>query len=432
MNWRRDSGERVRNSRCIDLSQANKQFLASQAALLLPLGIDDLHARLQNVSSPRDYAPDLESSRPQSESIESTPPPVAVENLEISSRQELIQAGGRPVCSIQELSNILAAPMAEYEAVLSWLSDFPDSETGAGEIKTVLSRQFMRWWNFRKSQWDSRGLGDSEAGFAAFLEASKRKYEGMGFKAMVSGSSFDETIRRQWELMPASQPPEGQTFSAYHNAVKIRLTPYHFTPSLQLRKDPQKQTVWTNWLEYLNFELRCLETFTLTAESLETEYHQSMRKLHRAKQSNAKHVVSSSSAPDSTHSRQRRLGGKGVDMAKELVAARADRDASQKSIDDFIRETEPYRQAHRAAFYQRHRVAWVIKEARLMETEMSLQSNLAKSKKRKQRDEEPSESQPKRTKGGDGGRSINSVAPPGKPHLRRSTRQPKHPTTEKV
>lgn len=88
---------------------------------------------------------------------------------------------------------------------------------------------------------------------------------------------------------------------------------------------------------------------------------------------------------------QRYLGGKGVNMAKELAAAQADRDASRKSIDDFTRETEAYTQARRAAFYQRHRVAWVTKEARPMETEMSLQSNLAKSKKTKQHDEEPSE-----------------------------------------
>lgn len=245
--------------------------MASQAALLLLLGIDELHARLQNVASTRDDSPDLAPSRLQSDSIVSTPPLIAVENLEILSLQELIRDGGHPVCSIQQLSHILAAPMARYEVVLPWLSDFPDSETGAGEIKTVISRHFMRWSTFRKSQWDSRGLGDTEVGFSAFLEASKRKYKGMGLKAMISDPSFDETIRRQWQQMPASQPPESQTFSAYHNAVKIRLTSYRFTPSFQLRKDPQKQTAWTDWLEYLSFELRCLEILTLTAESLETE-----------------------------------------------------------------------------------------------------------------------------------------------------------------
>jgi hypothetical protein len=97
----------------------------------------------------------------------------------------------------------------------------------------------MRWWDFRKSQWDSRGLGNSEMGLSAFLEASKRKYEGMGAKAMVSAPSFEETIRRQWQQMPASQElPEVQTFSAYSKAIKIRLASYRFTLPLQLKGHP--------------------------------------------------------------------------------------------------------------------------------------------------------------------------------------------------
>ncbi|KAL9009201.1 MAG: hypothetical protein Q9173_005749 [Seirophora scorigena] len=413
----------LRESQRDDLTQR-----LSQAALQLPLGIDDLQVRLQDVADTRDDSSDLAPSRLQSESIVSTPPPIPVENLQISSRHELIQDGGRALCSIQELSDILAAPMATYEALLPWLSDEPDSETGAAEIKTIFSRQFMRWWNFRKSQWLSRGLADTEGGILAFLESNRRLWEGMGAKEMVSEPSFDETSRRQWQHMPASQAPESQTFSAYHNAVKIRLAPYHFTRSLQLRKDPQKQAPWTNWLEYLSFELRYLDIFTLTAGSLEAKFDQSMRRLLRSRQPKGNHAVTSSAPSDSTHSRQRRLGAEGVNMTEELAEAQADRDATRKSIDDFVRETNAYTRARRAAFYQRHRVAWVVKEARLMETEMSLRSNSATSKKRKQGDEEPSGSQPKRTKREDGGRNANSVAPPRKSYLRRSTRQPKRPT----
>ncbi|CAO1605261.1 hypothetical protein XANCAGTX0491_008783 [Xanthoria calcicola] len=417
----------LRESQRDDLTQR-----LSQAALRLPLGIDDLQVRLQHVANTRDGSSDLAPSRLQSESIVSTPPPIPVKDLEISSRHELIQDGGRAVCSTEELSDILAAPMARYEELLPWLSDETDSETGAAEIKTVFSRQFMCWWNFRKSQWVSRGLADTEEGFRAFLESSKRKYEGMGAKEMVSEPSFDETIRRQWQQMPASQAPESQTFSAYHKAVKIRLAPYHFTPSLQLRKNPQKQAPWTDWLEYLSFELRYLEILTLSADSLEAEFDQSIRRLLRTRQPNGNHAVTSSAGSDSTHSRQRRLGAKGVNMAKELAEAQADRDATRISIDNFVRETRPYTRARRAAFSQRHRVGWVIKEARRMETEMSLKSSSAKSKKRKQGDEDPSESQPKRTKREDGGRKANSVAPPGESYPRRSIRQLKRLTPLKA
>ena len=398
--------------------------MASKAALLLPLGIDDLHTRLQNVASKQDGSPELETSQSWPDSIASTPSPILVQDLEDSSRKELIRDGGRPVCSIEELSHILAAPMERYEAILSWLSDFPDTETGAGELKTVFSRQFERWWTFRKSQWDSRGLTDSVAGLSAFQEASRRRWEGSGAKAMVSAPSFDETIQRQWQHIPASpqQPREGKTFAAYTNAVKTRLAPHHFTPSLQLRKDPQKQTVWTDWLEYLVFEHRYLEMVSTIAESLEPKYHQSTRRLLRSKKPDGKNIASSSAALASAQTRKPGLGGKGINMAKELAAARADRDASQNSINDFIRETETYTRARRHALYQRHRVEWVIKEARLMEYEISMQKTLVKSKKRKQRDEGPLESQPKRTRQGDGSRDTKAVATPYPRITRQSTR----------
>ncbi|KAL8858965.1 MAG: hypothetical protein Q9178_004446 [Gyalolechia marmorata] len=408
------------------------RFLASKAALLLPLRTDDLHARLQKVASRQDGSPDLEPSRSRSKSIASTLPPIDDQDVEVSCRQELIQSGGRPVCSIQELFHISATPTVGYEAVLSWLSDDPDSEDGIGDLKPVFTRQFWRWWEFRKSQWDSRGLGDSEAGFSAFLEAEKRKHLAMGAKATVSQPSFNETTRRLWQYMPASrQLPEGQTFSAHSNAVKIRLAPHHFTKPLQLRKDPQKQTIWTDWLEYLSFEIRCLEKLTATAESLEPEYYQSTRRLLRAKQPNGNNAGSSSAAFGSTKPRQHFLGGKGVNMGTELAAARADRDASQKSIDDFIRETRAYMQAGRDVFYQKHRVEWVIKEARLMENEMSPQSNWAKAKKRKQRDEEPPEPQPKRTKRRVSDKNANSVATPATPHPRRNARRSTRQTSLK-
>ena len=422
--WRKNSGERARDGQCMGLSQANKHFLASKAAQLLPLELDELQTRLQHVANTQSDSLEFKSLQQRSDSIASIPPLIPVQDLEKSSRQELIRDGGRPACSIQELSHILAAPMARYQAVRSWLSDEPDTETGEGEIKTVFSRQFMRWWDFRKSQWDSRGLDNSEEGLSAFLEASRRKYEGMDLKAMTCDPSFDETIQRQWQRMPESQElPKGQTFSTYSHAVKTRLAPHHFARPLQLKRYPQKQTAWTNWLEYLSFELRCQETLIRAAESLDMEFHQARKRLLRAKQPDGNKAARSSAASDSTQTRQPFLGGKGATKAKELAAARADRDASQKSIGDFIQETEAYTQAHRAALYQRHRVDWVIEEARLMETEMSQHCSTAKTKKRKQRDEEePSEPQPKRTTRRDGSANANADAVPGMSHRRRSTR----------
>jgi hypothetical protein len=254
-------------------------------------------------------------------------------------------------------------------------------------MKTIFSRQFARWWDFRKSQWDNRGIGDSEEGLSAFLEASTRRYKGIGAQAMVSAPSFKETIQRLWQHKLASrQLPEGQAFPAYREVVERRLAPHHFTRHLQLKKNPRQQTKWADWLEYLNYEQWWLEKLTALAEPLEEQYHQAFRRLLEASRRPSREIIgfnsmnatNSSAALVSTQARQRRPGAKNVDLAKESKSALAALDATNKMIDDFVRETEAYTYAHRAAYYQRHRLGWIIKEARLMETEMVHQSKTVK------------------------------------------------------
>ncbi|KAF7507844.1 hypothetical protein GJ744_010008 [Endocarpon pusillum] len=86
--------------------------------------------------------------------------------------------------------------------------------------------QFKRWLDFHKSQWDNRGIEESEEGFSTFLKASRSRWRRMGVHEMVSDPDFEGTIRRQWQQVPASrQLPDGQGFSAYSEAVKRRLAP---------------------------------------------------------------------------------------------------------------------------------------------------------------------------------------------------------------
>jgi hypothetical protein len=330
-------------------------------------------------------SPSIEHPSSWPNSIASSPAPDEVNDLEVSSRQELIRDGAHPVCPIEELSDVLGAPVDKFKLVQTWLTDFPDSRTGAGELKTVFSRQFRRWWQFRKSQWDSRGMADSATGFSAFLEACRRRYECSSGRAIVSEPSFNETIHRQWQGMQASlqEPIEGQTFAQYHNTFKIRLAPYCFTPSLQLRKDPQKQNAWTDWLEYLSFEVAYLERLNAVAESLEPDYLQSVRKVQSADEADRNSAAITSATSDSTHVRYRAVGEQRGNIPKGSAAGQPDYDASQKSIWNFVRETKACSRARRQALYQRHRVDWVVREARLMETDVFAQKNLGKGKKRK-------------------------------------------------
>ena len=405
------------------------------------LKVDELFTRLTDVATHQEGSPHRELSRPRAESFDSTettPPPTNFMVVETSSHHELIKDGGRPVCSVQELLHILAEPMARYKAIQSWLSDDPDSEIGHGEIKTVFTRQFTRWWDFRKSQWDNRCLSDNEEGFSAFLEASRCKYEGAGWQVMVSSPSFEEATRRLWQHKPASrQLPDGQGFSAYIEMVKRRLNPYHFARPLQMKKNPRQQTKWTNWLEYLSYEQWWLEKLTAAAEPLEEQYQQARRRLLRSPWCSLREVVGSkgtnsasiSVASGFTQARQRFLE-KNVDLAKDLATTRAALVATNKMIDNYVRETEPYIHAQTAAYYQRHRVEWVVKEARLMETEKFKERNTAKSNtnvnKRRRCDDDDKEialgSRPKSAKREDGHKSAVFGTRPSKPQARRSNR----------
>ncbi|KID94259.1 protein kinase, partial [Metarhizium majus ARSEF 297] len=422
-----------------NLSKDQRNELAEKLRSAAPtldnstLEIEDLLTRLTRVADERNDSSEHDLSRSPAASFQSTAStsPISFMSLEISCHQELVNDGGRPVCSIEDLTYILTKPRARYKAIMPWLSDDPDSEVWDGEIKTVFSRQFTRWWDFRKSQWDNRRI-DIEAGFSSFLEANKRKYEGMGATRMVSDPSFEETVRRLWQHKPVSrQLPESNSFTSYKEAVRRRLAPYQSARALQLKEDPRQQTQWTNWLEYLNYEKWCLEMLTALAEPLEDQYREAWRRMLTAPRGSSREAKGCSSSASRFMQKAGRRPADIVNMAKELEATHASLVATNKTLDDFIRETEPYLHAQTAVYYQRHRVEWIIKEASLIELEMSQQNKMVKTKacantrenKKRQRDDDkipPTRS--KRVKQGDGREHVVSEATLGEPGLRRSRR----------
>lgn len=396
--------------------------MISQAALKLPIGVDDLQSRLQAVADTQHSSPKPAAWESQSESSVSAAAPTIVNDLETSSYHELIEDGGRAVCSVQEMSSILAAPMDQFMTLLPWLTDDPATDIGGEEIKTVFSRQFMRWWTFRKSQWVSRGFTDMEKAICAFLKSSKNRYERMGSKEMTAEDSFSETIRRQWRRIPSFLKTTDQTFPSYHKFVKTALAPYDFARPVQLRRDPQKQTRWTGWLEYLCFELRHLEHLTLAVESKRAKFDRALSELLEIERPLENQAVRNSLVLNAASDGLRREDASDIDISRRLAKARADRDAAWKAIDDFGREVKPYTQARRAVLCQQRRVEWVVREARLMEREMASDHKSAISRKRRQAAEDVPERSAKRTR-----RVLKDMHPeaftlPSKPHPRRSTR----------
>ncbi|PVH90349.1 hypothetical protein DM02DRAFT_734621 [Periconia macrospinosa] len=312
-NRRVDGGFDISNAAGVEsLSKSQRDELGSKlraaaeiATVSRSIDMDALLARLASIESGQDRSPELGCLRPPRESSESTVPPNPDEEYlyEDLSYHELIQDGGRPVCPIEVLLNILNEPAASREPILPWLSD-PDSASRNGEMQTVYSRQLDRWWAFRKWQWDNRGTTDGDGGFSAFLAAKRRVY-----------------------------------------------------------------------------------------------------------------VVTAAAALGSSQPRQRRQNTGTVALTKRLAAARADRDTAMKAIDSFVRDTAHYRRAEATVYHQKTRVQWVLKEARVMETEVPQHRGTAKnnpksdageSKKRRRSDDDvvPAEPWSKRTRRGRGGKDA--------------------------
>ena len=408
-----------------------------------PLDSKQLCSRLEDVAGEREGSRST-FSRPlaESSSLTEATPPVDAATAEASSYHELIKNGGRPVCSIEDLSKFLANPTEGYETLLPWVIDHPDFNNRDKDMKSVFSTQLRHWWDFRKSQWDNRGNNSCTEGFPAFLAACKSKYDRMGLYQMTSSASFEATIRRQWEHKPTARQvrvPDSQSFPPYRDAVRRRLARFNFSQPLHLKKDPRRQSNWGNWLEYVSYEQWWLEEQTADKDSLEDQTHMAWKKLLQARSQEPKialytNATSRSTASGTSQFHQGHLGTGMANFGKELEIVRAELHATHKILDDFIRETAQYRQIWVAQRHQRRRVRWAVNEARLMEAEMLQQREVAKSstegdvmERRKRRrtddgEEEgvPYESWAKRTRHGGG--AVIAVTKPAPSNTRRSKR----------
>lgn len=280
-----------------------------------------------------------------------TPPPdgdALLLRLEIPSRAELIRQGGRPACSVAELPE----DGRSCDAVLPWLTDDPGTNIAMVQKSTVFSRQLFRWFDFRKSQLVNRAHNIQD-GFPAFLSAKRAMYEGVDEQDRLLGSTFNETTQNHWQGISARQHlPGDQPFSSYKDQLRNRLKQHAFARPIRLHDDPRRQDNWTTWLEYLNFEEWHLEQLTARAVAEEPQFHKSWNLLS-----------------ETSHRCGPEVGG----LAIQPKTNKTGRAASNKASLEFIKETIPYKNALTATRYQRLRVKWIIKEARLLEGELSEQ-----------------------------------------------------------
>ncbi|KAI0097188.1 hypothetical protein GGR51DRAFT_541692 [Nemania sp. FL0031] len=362
-------------------------------------------------------------------------------------RRELLADGSRPICSVEHLFSLMHTPTSNLKHLSPWFTNYHDSPSvRETQLGNVLHEQYDRWWEFRKSQWYNRRQGNSEAAPRAYIEAQRRgvwEIVGGNLRSERFYGRVDKDSRQQWDWMPIQLQLPGQPFPAYIAAVERRLRPYRFTHPIELKKDPRQQTKWTDWLEYLSYELWCYEELVAAVQPLEKKFNKSLTKLYE---------VAIEQGVDY------RAGLGDLSLAQALLSMGTDvnalprcdtphpTDVDPKKLDEIrgkaftttnkviceaVRHTQAYTYKQKTALLRKPRIDWIVEEAHVMEAEMTQaeaqqdgKSHRNPNRKRKSNDEDediPPRKQSKRSRLS-GGPEISSSISSSKPQPRRSVR----------
>ncbi|KAG5786714.1 hypothetical protein H9Q69_014208 [Fusarium xylarioides] len=266
-------------SRLAERLEAQKSSLAqSPTACSCPLDLDDLDARLRQVSPNKSLLLRLES--PTIDRLRSPTPPFDRTRRETDAYHELINEGGRPLYSINLIRDVYSDPENYAEILRPWQEHLnPVSSSG------IFQRQLQRWRNFRNWQNDNRGCEDDDGGFLAYVE--RRKYviqrdylPDFCAKRLAEIEADPSCLKSQWEDIQWERERQRRHcrergcrgFRDYVGAVKRRLARHDFTQPFELDEDPKKQDKLMTWIEYLNYEYWWLDKYTSDIKRLEPEH----------------------------------------------------------------------------------------------------------------------------------------------------------------
>ncbi|RMD39521.1 hypothetical protein DV735_g5615, partial [Chaetothyriales sp. CBS 134920] len=437
-----------RNRLAERLKAQERGLTQSPTACSRPLDLDDLDARLRQVSPNKSF-----SLRPETRTTRSPTPPFDPTIRETEAYHELVDEGGRPLYPIDLIQDMYRDPDNYAETLWPWQVNIsPVSPLG------IFQKQLQRWRDFRKWQNDNRGREDDNDGFPAYVEwkkhiiqrdlrpksAAKRLAEIEADPSCLKSSWED----RQWERERQRRHCRERGcrgFRDYTEAVKRRLACHGFTQPFELDEDPKNQDKLTTWIEYLNYEYWWLDKYTSDIERLEPEHDklwqelvdkrilrphetkefvctaasgmeceaekdQAMKAVQRAESEAKRIYVSTQKDPKRLHiPKAKRISMLKHGTEKLLAAKRRLEQAQSRSflIVQFVRATFGYAGAKRDATRHRVLVQWVLDQVLLIEAEMNLPKANRRlgsggqrvTKRRLATDEEPPERQkPKRVR----------------------------------
>ncbi|KAF5024769.1 hypothetical protein F66182_3147 [Fusarium sp. NRRL 66182] len=417
-----DKLSKEERSRLAERLEAQKRGLAqSPTACSRPLDLDDLDARLRQVSPEKSFL--LRPEPKAADRSDTSTPPLDPEahrtRHEIEAYHELINDGGRPLYSIDLVREANRDPDKYAEILRPWQESLTQIRA-----EGIFRRQLQRWRDFRNWQNDNRGHEDNDGGFLAYVEQKKRwikqdclprsrarRLAEIEADPSCLKSEWDQTQslrRRQQRLYREHSCRE---FCAYAEAVKRRLSRHGFTQPFpfELDEDPKKQDKLTTWIEYLNYEYWWLDKYTSDIERLKPEHDKLWQELIDSKilrPYETKEFVRTTASPmerqneeDMAWKAVQRIESEAkriytltqVDSkrlhipkakrilmlnqgAEKLLAARRRFEqvrSRNHRITQFIRATFDYDEAKRDAARHRVLVEWVLDQTPLIEAEMN-------------------------------------------------------------
>ncbi|KND93133.1 hypothetical protein TOPH_02412 [Tolypocladium ophioglossoides CBS 100239] len=189
-------------NRLAERLKAHERSLAqSPTAFSPPLDLDDLDARLRQVSPDNSFS--LRLNPQTTERSEPSTPPFDPEvertRYEIESYHELIDDGGRPLYPIDLITDIFRNTDKYADILRPWQESLTQIRP-----ERIFKRQLRRWQDFRKWQNDNRGREDDDGGFPAYVEWRKYMIK-RGYRREVGARRLAEIeadplcLKPRWE-----------------------------------------------------------------------------------------------------------------------------------------------------------------------------------------------------------------------------------------
>ncbi|KID86448.1 hypothetical protein MGU_06260 [Metarhizium guizhouense ARSEF 977] len=400
-------------SRLAERLEAQKKSLAqSPTACSRPLDLDDLDARLRQVSS--DKSCSLQPENPTIYQQWSPTPPFDPTLRETEAYHELLNEGGRPLYPINLIQDVYRDPDNYAKILWPWQENItPVSPSG------IFQKQLHRWQDFRKWQNDNRGLEDDDGGYPAYLERwkhiVKRDFLPRSRAKYLAEIEADPSCRKsqwenlQWERERQRDHCRERGCRGFRDYTEAWLDKH--TGDIQ-RLEPKHDKLWQELVGKNVLRPHETKEFVRTdasAIALEADEEQAKKAVQRAESEAERIYVLTQEDPKRLSIPQ----AKRISMLKhgtqKLQAAKRRSEQVQRRsnlIVQFVRATFDYSGAKRRTARHRILVQWVLEQVPLVDAEVNPSKanrlepdERQRTKRRRTTDEEPPKRQnPKRVK----------------------------------